>query len=148
MVHMAAHVPAHAWRRLSHAARSSAKEISEDSKKLYPCRQNNKKYGRANSIRLAKHATGWKLIELQNFIKELDRYIADCDASAFGTENKKGEPLLKQWRILTDCGRLAKAFSEKRCRHEKGFRHGEIAGAASPKSASYPFAMCETIASA
>ena len=49
---------------------------------------------------------------------------------------------------MTDCSRLAKALSEKRCRHGKGFRHGDIAGAKSPRLPRYPIAMCETIASA
>ena len=33
-------------------------------------------------------------------------------------------------------------------RHEPGFRHGEISGSMSPKTAAYPVAMCEAIASA
>ena len=79
-------------------------------------------------------------------IKDLDMYIVDCDGCAFGMTSQKGEPLLKRWRIATSCGRLAKAMAQKRCRHEQGFVHGEISGGESPKSASYPDAMCETVA--
>ena len=31
-----------------------------------------------------RHATGWKLPELQQMIKDLDMYIVDCDGCAFG----------------------------------------------------------------
>jgi hypothetical protein len=95
-----------------------------------------------------RHATGWKLPELLKFIGDFGLYTVDCDGCAFGMQSDSGEPLLKQWRIVTNCGRLAKALAVKRCQHPSEFRHGEISGSVSPKTASYPMAMCETIASA
>ena len=86
--------------------------------------------------------------ELLKFIGEFGLYTVDCDGCAFGMQSDSGEPLLKQWRVITNCGRLAKALAAKRCQHPLGFRHGEISGSVSPKTASYPRAMCETIASA
>ena len=107
---------------------------------------------RAHGGRIAfewpRHATGWKLPEVQQLITDLNLYVCDCDGCAFGLSNSKDEPLLKQWRVVTDCGRLARALSERRCRHPPGFKHGEISGSTSPKTAAYPRAMCETIASA
>ena len=107
-----------------------------------------RKQGGRIAFEWPRHATGWKLPELQQLITDLNLYVCDCDGCAFGLSNSKDEPLLKQWRVITDCGRLARALSDKRCRHPHGFRHGEISGSTSPNTAAYPKAMCETIASA
>ena len=63
-------------------------------------------------------------LELRAFIAKLNLYIADFDGCAFGMTNSRGEPLLKKWRVATDCGRLAKALSSQRCKHGAGCRHG------------------------
>jgi hypothetical protein len=67
-----------------------------------------------------RHASGWKLPELLKLISDFDLYTVDCDGCAFGMQSDHGEPLLKQWRVITNCSRLAKAMSTKRCQHQAG----------------------------
>ena len=103
----------------SQAYRDQLQALTKNSKKILH-----------NFIRVAKsvHAAGGRIAyeypELQRLSQELDLYVADCDGCSFGTTNQQREPILKQWRVITDCGRLAKALAASRCKHEQGFRRG------------------------
>ena len=81
-------------------------------------------------------------------IVDMNLFVADCDGCVFGLTNEQGSPLLKRWRVITDCERLAKTLSAARCSHLSDFIHSEISGSTSPKTAAYPVAICEDIAAA
>ena len=70
------------------------------------------------------------------------------DGCACGMVNSKKQPLLKPWRFVTSLGRLASSLGTLRCRHETGFKHGEIAGGKeAAKTAAYPDTLCRSILS-
>jgi len=92
-------------------------------------------------------ASGWALPEITQFIKKWGLFVVDFDGCAFGATDPSGNPILKRWRVMTSCPRLANTFVHQRCQHEKGFKHTVIQGGLTAKTASYPPAMCEAIIS-
>ena len=48
---------------------------------------------------------------------------------------------------MTTSARLAAAFEPLKCKHKKGFKHGELSGGSTVKSAIYPLKLCHTMLS-
>ena len=92
-----------------------------------------------------RHASGWALPEVQDFLKRWGLFLVDFDGCAMGMKDKHGNPVLKQWRIATSCPKLAQTFAAKRCKHEKDFKHAVIEGGLTKLTESYPEPMCECI---
>ena len=103
----------------------------------------------ANGGRVAfewpRYATGWHLEPIRRFIARWGLLTAEFDGCAFGLEDSKGQPHLKPWRIIMSFPRLAHAFSQRRCTHQKGFKHSNVEGSKTGPSAAYPPAMCECV---
>ena len=83
--------------------------------------------------------------EIQQLIEELGMVIVDFDGCRVGLCNEKGEPHLKQWRLITTDNRIARIFSGLRCLHEKAFKHAVIEGSSTRQTGFYPRDMCEYI---
>ena len=92
-----------------------------------------------------RHCAGWALKEIQQLIEELGMVIVDFDGCRVGLCNEKGEPHLKQWRLITTDNRIARIFSGLRCLHEKAFKHAVIEGSSTRQTGFYPREMCEYI---
>ena len=92
-----------------------------------------------------RHCAGWALKEIQELIKELGMVVVDFDGCRVGLCNDKGEPHLKQWRLITTDNRIARIFSGLRCLHDKNFKHAVIEGSSTRQTGFYPMEMCEYI---
>eukprot|EP00434_Breviolum_minutum_P040269 symbB.v1.2.035778.t1/scaffold4900.1/size33223/1 len=92
-----------------------------------------------------RHCAGWALKEIQELIKELGMVVVDFDGCRVGLCNDKGEPHLKQWRLITTDNRIARIFSGLRCLHGKNFKHAVIEGSSTRQTGFYPREMCEYI---
>ena len=92
-----------------------------------------------------RHCAGWALKEIQELIKELGMVVVDFDGCRVGLCNDKGEPHLKQWRLITTDNRIARIFSGLRCLHDKNFKHAVIEGSSTRQTGFYPREMCEYI---
>ena len=92
-----------------------------------------------------RHCAGWALKEIQELIKELGMVVVDFDGCRVGLCNEKGEPHLKQWRLITTDNRIARIFSGLRCLHDKNFKHAVIEGSSTRQTGFYPREMCEYI---
>ena len=88
---------------------------------------------------------GWKLPELTQFVRENNLFIAEPDGCVLGLVDSKGNPHLKQWRIVTSSYKLARNLDAYKCEHPKGFHYSRLEGAKTPKSAFYTEKMCRCI---
>ena len=79
-----------------------------------------------------KRSRGWVLPELVCFFKK-----HGFDGCAFGLVDQDGKPHLKSWRIMTTSWKLAKDLGRYRCCHPKGFKHSELEGSTTGRSAFY-----------
>ena len=92
-----------------------------------------------------KGSRGWILPELVCFFKKHGFFEAICDGCAFGLVDQDGKPHLKSWRIMTTSWKLAKDLGHYRCCHPKGFKHSELEGSKTGRSAFYTDKMAECI---
>ena len=99
------------------------------------------------SFEWPQHCTGWLQSELLDFITRFNLYSVVVHGCALGMTNVAGEPILKKWRFVTTSARMAAALEPLTCQHEKRFKHGEISGATTAKTAVYPMALFHTILS-
>ena len=51
------------------------------------------------------------------------------------------------WRFITSSSRMASSLNVFRCPHGKDFKHAEISGSLTPKTAEYPEPLCRHILS-
>ena len=77
-----------------------------------------KKYGGTVSFEWPQHATGWSQPLVRQLISELGLQTVNVDGCAVGVRARTGEPMLKPWRIETDCARLASRLEKFRCKRD------------------------------
>ena len=99
------------------------------------------------SFEWPKSNLGWHQDALLKFITRYNLYSITVHGCALGMKNDAGEPVLKEWRFVTTSARLAAALEPLKCKHEKGFKHGELSGGSTAKSAIYPLKLCHTMLS-
>ena len=94
--------------------------------------------GGSASFEWPNNSSGWLQDELLKFIIRNDLFVAKPDGCACGMKNSKDEPILKRWRFICSHERLASCLGKLQCEHPPSFRHGEIQGSDTPKTAFYP----------
>ena len=99
------------------------------------------------SFEWPKSSVGWHQDSLIKFITKHDLYSVNVHGCSLGMRNAAGEPVLKEWRFVTTSSRLAAALEPIKCRHPKGYKHGELTGGSTTKSAIYPLKLCHTMLS-
>jgi len=97
------------------------------------------------SFEWPRYCLGWTQQSVLDFIAKFDMSSVLIDGCAFGM-NHKGEPIKKQWRIITDHKRLLDGLAPWIC--SKDHKHREISGGITPKSAYYNSLMCHVILNA
>ena len=91
---------------------------------------------------------GWLLPELIEFLVKNNLYTVLVDGCSLGMVDQNGDPVLKRWRFATSSKRVHDALSTFRCPHGKNYRHAEIQGGNTPKTAIYPLKLCRSILAA
>ena len=87
---------------------------------------------------------GWLLPELIAFVIKHNLHSTHVDGCSLGMVDQNGDPVLKRWRFVTSSKRVHDGIAVFKCTHKKGFRHAEIQGSNTPKTAMYPFKLCRT----
>jgi len=140
--HMCAHIHGPEYRKQLQRARLLSRKILKHFIKVAEVILQN---GGRIAFEWPRHATGWHLDELRNFITKWDLKSATFDGCYFGMTNSKGEIIRKQWRVVTSCSRLSSQLDRCKCQHGPEFKHGTIQGSETAKTATYPRDLCETI---
>ena len=99
------------------------------------------------SFEWPKSCLGWLESDLMTFICKYNLFCVDVDGCSVGLANSQAELVLKQWRFITTSSRQAESLAKWRCKHEPGFKHGEVEGGDSPMSAFYPDVLARTMLS-
>ena len=97
------------------------------------------------SFEWPRYCLGWAQQPVLDFIATFNMSSVLVDGCAFGM-NHKGEPIKKQWRIVTDHKRLLDDLAPWVC--SKDHKHKEISGGLTPKTAYYNSLMCHVILNA
>ena len=97
------------------------------------------------SFEWPRYCLGWAQQPVLDFIAAFSMSSVLIDGCAFGM-NHNGEPIKKQWRIMTDHKRLLDDLAPWTC--SKDHKHKEISGSITPKSAYYNSLMCHIILNA
>ena len=91
---------------------------------------------------------GWLILELLAFITKWNLMSATVDGCSLGMCDSDGYPILKRWRFVTTCVRMYQALSRFVCTHPSNYKHSEIHGSLTPKTAFYPMKLCTTMLTA
>ncbi len=83
--------------------------------------------------------------ELLDFAVQNGMYEATCAGCYFGMTDEDGQPMKKEWRLITNSPRLARSLNACGCKHGPDVKHSQVQGKYTAKTAFYPMPMCETI---
>ena len=97
------------------------------------------------SFEWPRYCLGWTQQPVLDFLSSFNMSSVLIDGCAFGM-NHQGQPIKKQWRIVTDHTRLLADLSPWTC--PRDHKHKEISGSLTPKTAYYNSLMCHVILNA
>ena len=109
------------------------------------CAEKTLELGGHVSFEWPKQSEGWKIPKLLEFIKKHNLFVAEPEGCALGLVDSNGEPHLKKWRVVTSSYLVARNLDVYKCTHGHDFKHSQLEGSKTPKSAFYPEPMCQCI---
>ena len=104
-----------------------------------------RKGGGTISFEWPRYCSGWTIQQVPDFLAAVNMSLVLVDGCAFGM-NHKGDPIRKQWRIVTDHKQLLENLAPWKCSGDH--KHNELSGSLTPKTAYYNSLMCSVILSA
>ena len=89
-----------------------------------------------------KPSLGWLMPELLDFTIRNRMCEAICAGCYFGVTGEDGQPMKKEGRVITHNPRLARSLNACGCKHGPDFKHSQVQGKYTAKTAFYPIPMC------
>ena len=83
-----------------------------------------------------RYCTGWRATRVWEYAIARDLWVVDFDGCMVGMKNRRGQPIKKMWRVVTNCETLAVTLAQFTCGHPPG-THASIEGSTSRESALY-----------
>eukprot|EP00435_Cladocopium_sp_Y103_P033668 s1073_g8.t1 len=109
------------------------------------CAEKTLELGGHISFDWPKPSEGWKIPKSLEFIKKHNLLVAEPEGCALGLVDANGDPHLKRWRVVTSSYLVARNLDVYKCTHDHDFKHSQLEGSKTSKSAYYPEAMCQCI---
>ena len=94
------------------------------------------------SFEWPRYCVGWAQPRVMKFVHDFGLEQALFDGCAFDMKHH-GQSILKPWKVVSDVPALCANLSTHRCQHPSDYKHAQVEGSLTAKTAFYNDPLCE-----